>query len=119
MPRCCAGRIEAALPAWDDTMPGYHAILGMHAFGLEENGHYAQAESSGRRAVELEPRDGWAHHAVAHVMEMQCRQRDGIAWMRGQCRQLVEGQFSKGPQLVAPGALPLRARRGRRGARAL
>ncbi len=32
--------------------------------------------------VELEPRDGWAQHAVAHVMEMQGRERDGIAWMR-------------------------------------
>ena len=62
-------------------VPGYHAVLGMHAFGLEETGDYAAAEKSGRDAVELEPRDGWAQHAVAHVMEMQGRQRDGIAWM--------------------------------------
>jgi hypothetical protein len=54
----------------------------MHAFGLEETGDYPRAEAQGRRSVELEPRDGWGQHAVAHVMEMQGRQRDGIAWMR-------------------------------------
>lgn len=75
-------RIGAAMPHWHEDMPGYHAILAAHAFGLEENGDYKAAEKAGRRAVELEPRDGWAQHAVAHVMEMQCRQRDGIAWMR-------------------------------------
>ena len=74
-------RIARALPAWDMNVPGYHAVLGMHAFGLEESGHYAEAEASGRRAVELEIRDSWAQHAVAHVMEMQGRQKDGIAWM--------------------------------------
>jgi hypothetical protein len=63
-------------------MPGYHAMLGMQAFGFEEMGDYATAERFGRAAIDLEPRDGWAQHAVAHVMEMQCRQRDGIAWMR-------------------------------------
>ena len=76
-------RIFRAMPAWSQDMPGYHALLGMQAFGLEETADYATAEALGRRAVELEPRDGWAQHAVAHVMEMQSRQRDGIAWMRG------------------------------------
>jgi tetratricopeptide (TPR) repeat protein len=63
-------------------MAGYHATLAMQAFGFEEMGDYARAEALGKRAIEFEPRDGWAQHAVAHVMEMQCRQRDGIAWMR-------------------------------------
>jgi tetratricopeptide (TPR) repeat protein len=80
--RMLRDRIARALPAWSKSMPGYHAVLGMHAFGLEETGDYAQAEAQGRRGVELEPRDGWSQHAVAHVMEMQSRQRDGIAWMR-------------------------------------
>lgn len=81
--RMLRDRIARALPHWTDHMTGYHALLGMHAFGLEETGDYAAAEASGRRGVELQPRDGWAQHAVAHVMEMQCRARDGIAWMRG------------------------------------
>ncbi|WP_432286864.1 tetratricopeptide repeat protein [Aminobacter sp. BA135] len=76
-------RIARALSSWGMGMPGYHAILGMQAFGFEEMGDYARAEALGREAVELEPRDGWAQHAVAHVMEMLSRQRDGIAWMRG------------------------------------
>ena len=80
--RMLRDRIARALPAWSEAMPGYHAILGMHAFGLEETGDYARAEAKGRRSVELEPRDGWAQHAVAHVLEMQGRQKDGIAWMR-------------------------------------
>ncbi|MBZ9735426.1 tetratricopeptide repeat protein [Mesorhizobium sp. CA18] len=80
--RMLRDRIGRALPAWQKDMPGYHAILGMQAFGLEEMGDYARAESLGREAIEIEPRDGWAQHAVAHVMEMQSRQRDGIAWMR-------------------------------------
>ena len=80
--RLLRDRIARALPAWSPTMPGYHAILGMHAFGLEEMADYARAEAQGRAAVELEPRNGWAWHAVAHVMEMQCRTRDGIGWLR-------------------------------------
>ena len=80
--RMLRDRIARALPSWGERTPGYHAILGMHAFGLEETGDYARAEAHGRKGVELEPRDGWAQHAVAHVMEMQSRQQDGIAWMR-------------------------------------
>lgn len=63
-------------------MPAWHAVAGMLAFGLEETGDYARAEHYGRAAVERQPQDGWAQHAVAHVMEMQNRRHDGIAWMR-------------------------------------
>src|SRR5690606_19373750 len=71
--RMLRDRIARALPHWSPSMPGYHALLGMHAFGLEESGQYDVAEAQGRRAVELEPRDAWAQHAVAHVCEMQGR----------------------------------------------
>jgi hypothetical protein len=80
--RMLRDRIARAMPHWSGTMPGHHALLGMYAFGLEETGDYEQAERHGRSGVEIEPQDGWARHAVAHVMEMQCRPRAGIAWMR-------------------------------------
>jgi hypothetical protein len=80
--RMLRDRIARALPAWDEGVPGFHSVLGMHAFGLEETGAYGRAEAEERRGVELEPRDGWSQHAVAHVLEMQSRQEDGIAWMR-------------------------------------
>ncbi len=80
--RMLRDRIAAALPHWSEDMPGYHAVLGLHAFGLEETGQYAAAEATGRRAIEIEPRNGWAQHAVAHVLEMQNRREEGVAWMR-------------------------------------
>jgi hypothetical protein len=74
-------RIARALPKWTPDMPSYSILLGMHSFGLEETGDYARAEATGRRAVNMQPLDCWAHHAVAHVMEMQGRAEDGIGWM--------------------------------------
>jgi tetratricopeptide (TPR) repeat protein len=67
--------------AWDEGVPGYGYILGSWAFALEESGDYAAAESAGRRAVEIHPHDIWAAHAVAHVLEMQGRAREGVAWV--------------------------------------
>ena len=93
--RMLRDRIGRALPAWQKGMPGYHAVLGMQAFGLEEMGDYARAESFGRQAIEIEPRDGWAQHAVAHVMEMQSRQKDGIAWMRANPEAWTKDSFLK------------------------
>lgn len=80
--RMLRDRIGRALPHWDRTMPGYHGVLGQLAFGLEETGLYDRAEAVGREAIWLEPRNGWAQHAVAHVLEMQDRRADGVAWMR-------------------------------------
>lgn len=69
------------LPAWDPAMPGYGNVLGMLAFGLEECGDYAAAEKAGRQAVEVSRDDLWAVHAVAHVLEMQGRLKDGMTWL--------------------------------------
>jgi len=74
-------RIARALPRWSASTPGYSIVLGMYAFGLEETGDYVRAEATGREAIDGEPLDCWAHHAVAHVMEMQGRAQDGIGWM--------------------------------------
>ena len=79
--RMLRDRIARALPAWRPSIPGYHALLGMHAFGLEETGDYAQAEKQGRAAIELERRDTWAWHAVAHAYEMRNQPKEGLAWM--------------------------------------
>jgi tetratricopeptide (TPR) repeat protein len=62
-------------------VPGYSYVLGLYAFGLEECNQYAEAEDTARRALELEPKDGWAVHAGAHVMEMQGRIDEGIEWL--------------------------------------
>ena len=82
--------IGRVLHAWDDTVEGYGHVLGMQAFALEESGVYDEAERCGRAAVERNPADLWAVHAVAHVMEMQDRRREGIAWVRESEPQLSE-----------------------------
>ena len=72
-----------ALYAWNEAVPDFGYVCGMHAFGLEEDGYYADAEIWGRRAVEVNANDPWAVHAVAHVFEMTGRYREGIEWLKG------------------------------------
>ncbi|HEX2041314.1 MAG TPA: tetratricopeptide repeat protein [Acidimicrobiales bacterium] len=71
-------RIGRALLCWDRQEPWFGFLLGMHAFGLEECGLYPKAENAGMRALEMEPRDVWAHHAVLHVHEMEGRFSAGL-----------------------------------------
>lgn len=75
-------RLARVLPRWSPDIPGHSIALGFYAFGLEETGDYARAEQVGQQALDVQPLDCWAHHAVAHVMEMQGRAQDGIGWMR-------------------------------------
>lgn len=91
--RMLRDRIARAMPAWDPSVPGWHAVLGMHAFGLEETGLYDQAEEAGRECVALEPRDSWGWHAVAHVLEMRNQPREGIAWLRPKRSVWSAGSF--------------------------
>lgn len=75
------GRVARVLPEWprDDALQPY--LLGMHAFGLEECGLYAQAEAFGREACAGAAKVPAATHAVAHVLEMQGRHEEGRRWL--------------------------------------
>ncbi|MGE0529868.1 MAG: tetratricopeptide repeat protein [Hyphomonadaceae bacterium] len=70
-----------ALRAFKRGEDGYSYIQGMAAFGLEECGDFARADICGRQAVDADPRDGWAVHAVAHVNEMRGDLEAGIPWL--------------------------------------
>jgi len=73
--------VSRVLPDWQEDMPGYANLLGMQSFALEEMGDYQKAESIGRKAVEMDPDDLWAIHAVAHVYEMTNDLDAGISWL--------------------------------------
>jgi tetratricopeptide (TPR) repeat protein len=67
-----------ALPACEDMA----YLHGMIAFGYEQCHLMAEAEEAARRALEIEPTDPWAHHALAHVMLTGDRIDEGIAFWR-------------------------------------
>jgi tetratricopeptide (TPR) repeat protein len=73
--------VERVKPKWGGDLTGYGTILSCHCFAAEECGDYAAAEPSGRAAIALDPGDIWGTHAVAHIMEMQGRHAEGIAWL--------------------------------------
>ena len=75
--------VERAAPAWSGDVAGFTHFQALRAFGNEENGFYTAAERYGRDSIERDPTNGWGAHTVAHVMEMQGRHEDGIAWLDG------------------------------------
>ena len=79
--RMLRDRVARILPEWDATVPHYASVLAMYAFGLEENGQYRRAEKIARRALAVDPRHPGAIHVIAHVMEMQGRAREGLAFL--------------------------------------
>lgn len=70
--------VAQALPHYSKADRGYGYVLGMYAFGLEESNEFSRAEEAGFRALEHEPRDPWAIHALAHCCEMRGRSDEGI-----------------------------------------
>ncbi|MDO9709176.1 tetratricopeptide repeat protein [Paracraurococcus lichenis] len=80
-PEAMLAQVEGVLPRWSRGLPGHASILACRSFANEECGNYTVAEAAGRDAIALDPGDLWAAHAVAHVLEMQGRRSEGIAWI--------------------------------------
>lgn len=55
--------------------------LGAEAFRLQERGRYDEAARLCARSFELEPRGGWAAHALAHVHYETEAHADGRRWL--------------------------------------
>ncbi len=91
------GALEArprrTLEALTADRPGRSFVLGMWAFGLEENGRFAEAEEAGREAVAAAPHDVWAIHAVGHVLEETGRSAEGIRWYGERERDWAENSY--------------------------
>ncbi len=68
---------------WHKGVASYGIHLSCRAFDLEETHRFEQAERLGREAIGIDPSDVWGAHAVAHVLIMQGRHDEGIAWLEG------------------------------------
>ncbi|MEO1610766.1 MAG: tetratricopeptide repeat protein, partial [Pseudomonadota bacterium] len=67
--------------------------LGMLAFGQEESHLLKDAEATSWRALELDRTEGWAQHALAHVMLTEGRCDEGRGFLAGM-RDTWEGKNS-------------------------
>lgn len=90
-PQAMLASVEQARPHWHEGLAGWGSMLACHCFALEECGRLDQAEPLGRAAVALDPQDIWGTHAVAHVLEMQGRHTEGLAWLTQQSGHWAEG----------------------------
>lgn len=72
---------------WSTSNYGFNFLLGMQAFGYEENGDYDGAILASDRALNMNKYDAWAMHARAHVYEMMGRANEGQSFVRDKAEE--------------------------------
>jgi len=82
-------------PHWSADLPGNDCFQCVWAFAHEETGDYAAAERAVDAALEHDRSNYFAHHVKAHVMEMECRPREGSDWLAAQA-----GHWAAGNNLI-------------------
>jgi tetratricopeptide (TPR) repeat protein len=76
-----ADRVAAG---WSADLQGYDCFQTIWAFAHEESGDTAGAERAVDAAIAHDRTNYFAHHVKAHVMEMECRPREGRDWLASQ-----------------------------------
>ena len=74
---------RSAADRWQSDDHGYGFVQGQLAFALEESGRLDEAEQIGRAALDLDPQDLWARHALAHVYETADDQQSALDLLDG------------------------------------
>lgn len=82
---------QAVAPAWSAALPGYECFESVWAFAHEEAGDAREAERAIDSATARDPENLFAHHVKAHVLNADCRAREGADWMAGQARHWAKG----------------------------
>ncbi len=88
-------QIDRLAPHWSSDTPGYDLFQCVWAFAHEETGDYAAAEQAIDAALACDITNYFGHHVKAHVMEMDCRPREGRDWLASQV-----GNWSVGNNLI-------------------
>lgn len=75
---------DRVTPRWSADMPGYDCAQTIWAFAHEEVGDTKGAERAVNAALERDATNYFAHHVKAHVMDTDCRAREGSDWLGSQ-----------------------------------
>ena len=84
-----------AAAGWSPELPGYDCFQSIWAFAHEEAGDTAGAERVVDAAIAQDRSNYFAQHVKAHVLEMECRPREGRDWLAAQVPS-----WSLGNQLI-------------------
>ncbi len=91
--RMLRDRPAQVLGAWSESDKNYANVLGMLAFGCEEMNQHDRAFEIGFEAVERNPQDVWALHAVGHTFEETGRFLDGMKYYNARAENWTVGNY--------------------------
>ena len=89
--RDCAARV---LPAWDREIRSQASSSAFTPSGSRRRATSSAPRTSAVRRWRANPRDAWATHALAHVMETANRQDDGVAFLKSTRARLESARIS-------------------------
>jgi tetratricopeptide (TPR) repeat protein len=91
--RMLRDRPAQVLGAWSEVDKNYANVLGMLAFGFEEMNQHDRAFELGFEAVERNPQDVWALHAVGHTFEETGRFLEGMKYYDARANNWTVGNY--------------------------
>ena len=74
--------VTRILPYWDPSVQGYSLVLGMHSYGLAENGMFAEAEEAGMRALNIDSSNETAIQSICKCFLGTSKPREGLRFLR-------------------------------------